>query len=153
MPDNREDPPVEDVESDSRFPSGPWKGFFLQPSRPGRHWMELRLTFKRGKLTGDGQDWVGVFLFHGRYDTKTGKCSWSKQYVGKHAIQYDGYNEGKGIWGVWQFNPDPRHRGGFHIWPVGMGDPTGDRLAEELEEPMTLIDASTLEVAGVGVGD
>ena len=40
--------PDPDLEQDSRFPSGPWKGFFLQPVLPGRHWMELNLTFRRG---------------------------------------------------------------------------------------------------------
>ena len=43
------------VESDDRFPSGPWKGFFLQPILPGRHWMELILTFREGVMTGEGR--------------------------------------------------------------------------------------------------
>ena len=39
-------PPL-DVETDPRFPSGPWIGFFLQKLVPGRHQMELRLTLDR----------------------------------------------------------------------------------------------------------
>ena len=55
-------PPGPDLEQDGRFPSGPWKGFFLQPELAGRHWMELKLTFPpgTGKLRGDGRDWVGA---------------------------------------------------------------------------------------------
>ena len=46
-----------DLETDPRFPSGPWTGFFLQPLVPGRHLMELRLTFRRGEVKGEGRDW------------------------------------------------------------------------------------------------
>ena len=35
-------------EPDERFPSGPWKGFFLQPPLRGRHWMDLRLYMTDG---------------------------------------------------------------------------------------------------------
>ncbi len=135
------------VEEDSRFPSGPWKGFFLQPVLPGRHWMELSLTFRRGELRGEGRDWVGAFHIKGRYEIESGKCWWTKQYVGKHAIQYQGYNEGKGIWGTWEWPHSRPWRGGFHIWPVAMGDPTQQRLAEALDEPLSL-DIETLEVSG-----
>lgn len=128
--------PIADVEQDHRFPSGPWKGFFLQKAVPGRHWMELSLTFRRGRLTGDGRDWVGQFFFRGRYDVESGKCWWTKQYIGRHAIAYEGYNEGKGIWGIWTWADAPPGRGGFHIWPVAMGDPTGETLAEALELPI-----------------
>ena len=41
-------------------------------------------------------------------------------------------------------------RGGFHIWPVAMGDPTQQRLAEALDEPGP-IDIETLEVSGAAV--
>jgi hypothetical protein len=135
-----------DHEHDSRFPSGPWKGFFLQPTLSGRHWMELSLTFRNGVLTGDGRDWVGAFLFRGRYELDSGKCWWTKQYIGKHSIFYQGYNEGKGIWGTWEWSENQGWRGGFHIWPKAMGDPSQQRLVEEVEEPVT-INAETLEPA------
>ena len=56
-----------DLEPDPRFPSGPWTGFFLQRLVPGRHLMELRLTFQHGTITGEGRDWVGEFLVRGKY--------------------------------------------------------------------------------------
>lgn len=132
-------------EADPRFPSGPWKGFFLQPGFPGRQWMELDLSFSAGVLRGDGRDWVGAFLIRGRYDVATGECSWSKRYIGKHDIAYQGYNEGKGIWGLWEWPPWPSTRGGFHIWPVAMGDPTRDRLAAEVGAPAAVEEPALAE--------
>lgn len=128
-------PPAEPpVESDDRFPSGPWTGFFLQPGRPGRHWMELILTFRQEMIRGEGRDFVGEFLIRGRYNTADGKCWWAKRYIGKHDVAYQGFNEGKGIWGVWSMD-DPPFRGGFHIWPVGRGDPTQQTQAAEADVP------------------
>ncbi|HXG10076.1 MAG TPA: hypothetical protein VNK04_09830 [Gemmataceae bacterium] len=128
-----------DLETDPRFPSGPWTGFFLQSLIPGRHLMELRLTFRNGAITGEGRDWVGRFVVHGRYTLADGKCRWTKRYLGKHDVFYQGYNEGKGIWGVWEipassgFSPQ---RGGFHIWPEGMPDPSRPQLTEEADLPL-----------------
>jgi hypothetical protein len=143
------------LETDPRFPSGPWVGFFLQREFPGRHLMELRLTFHAGQLKGEGRDWVGRFTLRGRYDLADGKCHWNKRYQGRHDIFYQGYNEGKGIWGVWEF-PDNQFaglasRGGFHIWPEGMADPTGSHLTEEADLPV-VVDESLQESVPIGVG-
>jgi len=117
-------------EQDGRFPSGAWTGFFLQRPSTARHWMELRLTFQGGALRGDGHDWVGAFTLDGHYDLTDGRCWWTKRYVGQHEVSYTGHNEGKGIWGVWEI--PPWGRGGFHIWPAGMADPTqATRTTEE----------------------
>ena len=48
------------VESDPRFPSGKWVGFFLDKRMPGKHQMEIVLTFAAGRMTGDGRDRVGI---------------------------------------------------------------------------------------------
>jgi hypothetical protein len=130
------DRPERLLELDNRFPSGPWTGFFLQPPLTGRFWMELRLTFSHGRLQGDGRDRIGVFTFAGTYDVRDGTCHWTKRYVGQHAVAYRGYNEGKGIWGVWDI--PPRMRGGFHIWPVGISDPTAQAAEEHVEEPLVV---------------
>lgn len=122
------------LETDPRFPSGPWVGFFLDRRMPGKHKMELRLSFHEGLMRGDGADRIGKFLVRGGYETSTGKAWWSKRYVGAHDVSYSGYNEGKGIWGVWEM-PNYGLRGGFHIWPEAMGDPTLDRLRAEVEVP------------------
>ena len=123
------------LELDTRFPSGPWKGYFLQPDlRSGRSWMDLQLVFTEGKMSGEGRDWVGRFIISGRYDTESGKCMWRKRYVGRHDVAYHGNNEGRGIWGIWEITTE--NRGGFHIWPEQMGDPDLERLSTRLEEPV-----------------
>jgi hypothetical protein len=110
------------LEQDRRFPSGPWTGFFLQYWLPGRHSTNLGLTCRRGELTGRGQDWVGPYTVDGNYELGTGKCEWTKQYLGKHSVAYRGVNDGRGIWGVWEIRQLGGlyvDRGGFHIWPEG----------------------------------
>jgi hypothetical protein len=130
-----------ELETDPRFPSGPWTGFFLQPLMPGRHLMELHLTFSRGEITGEGRDWVGLFIIRGKYNVQDGKCHWTKRYLQKHDVFYQGFNEGKGIWGTWEIpavGEFTQQRGGFHIWPEGMADPTGSHLTEEAELPLVV---------------
>lgn len=127
------------LETDSRFPSGKWVGYFLQKEIPGKHAMELFLTFSAGTLTGEGRDLVGDFLLRGTYQLADGRCWWTKRYLGKHDVLYEGYNEGKGIWGTWEIAPEAnlgiQLKGGFHIWPEGMEGPTGSSLKEEAEVP------------------
>jgi hypothetical protein len=105
--------------------------------------MELLLTFSKGVMTGEGRDYVGTFLIRGKYNVDDGKCHWSKRYVGKHDVAYQGYNEGKGIWGLWEIPPDSR--GGFHIWPEAMGDPTSHRLAEAIDTPAEITPVPEVE--------
>ncbi len=123
-------------ETDSRFPSGNWVGFFIDKRIPGKHWMELRLTFMQGQMTGEGRDWVGNFTINGIYEVSDGSCQFIKQYLGKHAVSYRGYNEGRGIWGSWKVTfAGVTCTGGFHIWPEGMPDPTQPVIKEEAEIP------------------
>src|SRR6266850_1545536 len=82
-----------ELESDPRFPSGRWIGFFLQKELPGKHMMELHLSFSQGNLKGEGRDRVGEFVLTGRYALTDGKCHWTKRYVGKHDVYYEGFNE------------------------------------------------------------
>jgi hypothetical protein len=134
-------PQPANLETDPRFPSGPWTGFFLQPLIPGRHLMELRLTFANGSLTGEGRDWVGPFVIRGQYTLADGTCHWSKRYLGKHDVFYKGFNEGKGIWGIWEIAASESlsgQRGGFRIWPEGMPDPTNPHLEAEADLPVTI---------------
>ncbi|HMC89008.1 MAG TPA: hypothetical protein VKI17_05650 [Gemmataceae bacterium] len=131
------------LETDPRFPSGPWTGFFLQKELPGRHLMELHLTFSQGELTGEGRDFVGKFIMRGRYSVQDGKCHWTKRYLGRHDVYYQGFNEGKGIWGTWEIPESAlmmRLHGGFCIWPEGMADPTGQHLTEAAELPTPIVE-------------
>ncbi len=142
---------IAELETDPRFPSGRWTGFFVQTQdpHPGRHMMELDLKFAAGVLTGTGRDFVGRFLIRGRYDTADGKCRWSKRYLGKHDVFYQGYNEGKGIWGIWEIPAAQNYgfyfRGGFHIWPEGMPDPSFPQLSEEADLPVHVDELVSVE--------
>ena len=130
--------PALDLETDPRLPSGPWIGFFLDKRLAGKHQMELSLTFRQGDMTGEGRDKVGEFLVRGRYDVADGKCHWHKRYVDKHDVYYQGYAENKGIWGTWELHPREIYglvKGGFHIWPKGLPDPTQSTLSEEAHVP------------------
>jgi hypothetical protein len=130
--------PTLDVETDPRFPSGRWIGFFLDKRLPGKHQMELLLTFRQCEVTGEGRDLVGKFLVRGRYGVVDGKCYWHKRYLDRHDVFYQGYAEDKGIWGTWELHPREIYglvKGGFHIWPEGHGDPTQRALAEEADVP------------------
>jgi hypothetical protein len=135
------------VETDPNFPSGPWQGYFLMPHLPGRHRMELHLNFRQGVMTGEGRDMIGPFLIRGKYSLGDGKCTWTKRYIAKHDVAYQGYNEGKGIWGLWEIPPS--WRGGFHIWPSTMGDPTYPKLAEAIDEPVDVQHDQEVEKVGV----
>jgi hypothetical protein len=123
--------------------------------------MELHLTFRQGVMTGEGRDLIGPFLIRGRYQVDDGQCWWTKRYIGKHDVAYHGYNEGKGIWGLWEIPPS--YRGGFHIWPESMGDPTQQTLTEAVDEPIHVemeaggdveagVEVETAETVTVGVG-
>jgi hypothetical protein len=117
---------IDAVENDARFPSGRWTGFFVQCWMPGRHRMSINLRFESGELKAQGADVVGSFTFEGQYDPADGKCRWTKQYLGRHSVNYSGVNEGHGIWGVWelpQLGGLFTDRGVFHIWPEGMASP------------------------------
>ena len=92
--------------------------------------MDLHLNFANGKLEGDGNDDVGRFLIRGRYDAATRECHWTKSYIGAHDVFYNGYREGKGIWGTWEITI--KYHGGFHIWPRGSGE--GDVETEKAEQ-------------------
>jgi hypothetical protein len=131
--------PTLDLETDPRFPSGRWIGFFLDKRLPGKHQMELLLTFRQGEMTGDGRDIVGKFLVRGRYGVADGTCYWHKRYLDRHDVFYQGYAEDKGIWGNWELHPKEIYglvKGGFHIWPDGLADPTQSTLAAEADVPV-----------------
>ena len=123
------------VETDPRFPSGPWIGFWIQRGF-GKQKMSLSLAFINGRVVGCGRDVVGRFDFNGIYDLKTGRVQMVKLYERAHRVDYDGTNQGDGmwLWGVWSIRTI---RGGFHLWPEDEDDPTQRQLKaeKELQEP------------------
>jgi hypothetical protein len=118
-------------ELDVNFPSGPWTGFFTYNLIPGKTRTDLILEFADGRITGEGNDTIGPFVIAGEYDVNTKECLWRKSYVGQHDVVYQGFREGKGIWGTWEVYND--WRGGFHIWPLT--EEHGTLEADETSQP------------------
>ena len=114
--------------SDCHFPSGQWFGFYTYAGRSRRYLMDLLLEFNNGAVSGEGADGIGLFIISGAYSASSGECSWVKQYVGRHAVNYRGFREAKGIWGTWHLE---QTKGGFHIWPLAEGEPLTVTQAEE----------------------
>ena len=120
------------------FPSGDWYGFYTYHQHAGRHPMDIRFTFENGRISASGGDPIGEFVLTGDYCEKSRECHWIKRYLGAHAVSYQGFREGKGIWGTWELRES---KGGFHVWPVGTGG-TVEYQVEAQEEPVTAADPS-----------
>lgn len=104
------------------FPSGKWKGFWRQDGI-GTHEMEqFELQFDAdGTVRGQGYDIVGAFAFRGRYAHGTGEVHLTKQYLGKHTVDYDGTPDGEGkIIGTWRIGD--YWSGPFCLYPIVNGD-------------------------------
>ncbi len=127
----------DDLETDPRFPSGKWQGFWTQtiPLR-AKPLQEMVLAFHRGTIEGEGRDPVGPFIIRGTYSIEDGQCRWMKRYIGRHDVFSRGFNEGKGIWGTWEILDTIILRGGFHIWPEGLPVPSASTLAAEADLPI-----------------
>ncbi|MEM6392779.1 MAG: hypothetical protein AAF797_08420 [Planctomycetota bacterium] len=105
------------TETDSRFPSGEWRGYWVQHTFTG--WMEVQLTFRGGHVSGVGNDPVGGYAMDGDYHLDEGRVVLRKQYVGLHAVTYEGTADDDGhLRGDWQFGTQ---RGAWHLWPKGRG--------------------------------
>ena len=126
--------------SEELFPSGPWTGFYTYVPQD-KHRMDLHLTFANGTMAGAGNDDVGSFVIKGRYDANNLECHWTKAYLGKHEVYYEGYREGKGIWGRWEINAFAH--GGFHIWPQAQEQATTETHATE--EPIPIEQSQPLQ--------
>jgi len=102
-------------EVDPRFPSGQWRGYYIQWG--SRAPMELALEFKQGHISGHGSDRAGRFAMHGHYNVKTGKVVIRKHYIGQHMVPYTGAaGEDRHIRGQWELR-SCGDAGPWHIWP------------------------------------
>lgn len=128
------------------LPTGEWRGFYLEWHRSDRGWMHLYLAFEAGRIVGEGTDYVGPWTAMGRYDVESGCCQWTKQYVGKHKVQYEGNGGPDGIRGRWRINLVGS--GDFHIWPAFRGD-----LEERYLEERSSLPESTMPLGTVPVDD
>jgi hypothetical protein len=76
----------------------------------------LSLRFADGRIEGDGEDCIGRFTFRGSY-TDAGAVRMVKQYVGRHAVVYDGRVDGEGVV-VGRWSIASNWTGPFGLMPV-----------------------------------
>lgn len=123
--------PSPSAETDDRFPSGPWTGYYVQQGQRGQQ--DLILNFRDGEAEGSGSDAGGDFLVQGRYDADRARCTLTKTYPGSHEVEYEGAADDSGIWGTWLLYSMfgqvgiPADRGTFHIWPTAKGNQHAER--------------------------
>lgn len=112
------------------YPSGAWEGFWQQEYYGRQSMREFTLTFADGRISGGGGDIVGRFTFAGTYDTASGRVRMVKQYLGKHAVFYEGHPDGEGcIAGTWTIADTLT--GSFLLRPV-IRRPRGDEPIQEI---------------------
>ncbi len=104
------------------FPSGPWKGFWHQDGYGCQEMEQFELEFAPGgTVRGQGTDVVGVFTYRGTYDPSAGSVRMTKQYLGRHSVDYEGAVDGEGkITGTWRIGE--YWSGPFSLYPVVRGD-------------------------------
>ena len=122
------------LETDPRFPSGEWEGFYIYGFGPNaRHFISCYMTFQEGKVSGAGVDDIDRFIWKGSYDIERGRCALHKYYP-THDVFYDGYAEKNGIWGSWEITGPIPSRGGFHLWPKGLYESIAKGEEEEVPD-------------------
>ncbi len=72
----------------------------------------------QGVIRGEGIDYVGPWTLIGQFSPPTQHCMWTKSYVNRHRVEYEGLLGENGIVGDWRISPFLRGR--FHIWPESM---------------------------------
>jgi hypothetical protein len=98
------------------YPSGVWNGYWEQTGYGRQRMRDFTLRFAGGSVAGEGHDMIGSFTVTGAYDTR-GAIKLVKQYLGKHAVLYDGTHDGEGtIFGQWSI--PPYWSGTFALRPV-----------------------------------
>ena len=124
--------PVRAPETDERFPSGPWFGYYHQWGIQARQ--RLRLEFAGGTVSGGGRDPGGDFAVRGVYSVEAGTVSLIKTYAA-HRVEYAGQANGDGIGGDWAIRYEhTTDRGIFRIWPDDLAMSEKPRL--KAEEPV-----------------
>lgn len=102
-------------ETDKRFPSGLWMGYWMQGFIKGK--MQLTLEFIDGTVSGEGTDPVGSFTMKGIYSLKHNMVSMVKQYHGAHSVGYCGCAADGGLNGTWRIPRFPE-TDEWRLWPV-----------------------------------
>lgn len=80
-----------------------WKGWYKQKDFKDK--MDLDMVVHKDGVFGTGMDTIGRFVIRGYHDPKQACVSFIKQYLGAHAVHYngsiyvkDGMRHVKGVW-------------------------------------------------------
>ena len=85
----------------SAMSSARWIGYWEQQGFGRQAMSDLQLEFAGGRISGSGWDIVGPFKFSGECGPG-GAVAMVKQYLGQHAVLYEGWYDGEGtISGQW----------------------------------------------------
>lgn len=72
----------------TRFEGGAVEGKYYQFGQAFDMFFDF-FSLREGRVAGQGNDGIGPFTMAGNYDSE-GKVSFTKQYVGQHAVEYNG---------------------------------------------------------------
>ena len=72
----------------TKFEGGAVEGKYYQYDQPFDMFFDF-FSLREGRVSGQGNDGIGPFTMAGNYDNQ-GKVSFTKQYVGQHAVEYNG---------------------------------------------------------------
>ena len=96
--------------------SGRWQGYWEQVVWGRQTMHDLELQFAGGEVRGRGRDIIGLFTFAGTYNER-GEVALTKQYIGRHRVQYTGQYDGEGtIFGRWSIGSE--WSGPFALTPI-----------------------------------
>jgi hypothetical protein len=112
--------------------SGEWVGYYTYQTQPTKCPLHQTLEFSDGHIRGAGIDNPGHFVIDGSYDEASRAVQWTKTYIGKHDVRYEGAARNGEIMGSWSLKQNKQGRevslrGEFRIWPL----PDGQYCDEE----------------------
>jgi hypothetical protein len=114
--------------TDSRFRSGSWWGYWLEPPRRTPYTIVCSLTCADGVMHGEGRDVSGSFDVSGTYDGTDGSCAFERRYGDGRVVRHRGYyvkvRGHEGIAGEWE---RPHCRAERFWLEHGPGDRVADR--------------------------
>ena len=128
------------LETDKRYPSGLWIGYWMQGFIFRRE--QMTLTFSGGKVTGDGSDSLGAFRISGCYCVDTGAVSLRKTYDKCPDVSHAGETGEFCIYGTRQID-GIQQEGDWRIWHAQDGYEFVFMEVETDDGPVVVIDESS----------
>ncbi len=98
-------------------PSGEWVGYYTYQGLAKKCPMHLTLQFDQNVIKGAGIDGPGLFVIKGTCNELNSQIRFTKQYIGKHSVEYDARFQEDEIVGVWSLTRDGQTlTGSMRMW-------------------------------------